>query len=287
MKIWIHGLEGDMDKINGLNHYIGMATIHEENFPEFAVLPYAFGLLIALTAALAWFKRRWLISVVLGYAAIFATTLFYRFWAWEYDYGHNLDPTAAIKIPGMSYQPPLFGWKGLLNFLAGSLPDYGAWASLAAVVLVLWIGIREKVWSKASLSGAATVLILSGTLASCTRKVEAIHYQVDQCEFCRMTISDERFGSAILTSKGRTLTFDSMECMVSHSACKEHGSTCFATNFTEPGVLKSVDELTILKGDQIQSPMGGGLVALSDAAMIASWADSLHAEVLTWNELIR
>jgi len=38
------------------------------------------------------------------------------FWRWEYDYGHDLDPNAAIIVPGMAYQPPLIGFKQLLNF---------------------------------------------------------------------------------------------------------------------------------------------------------------------------
>ena len=38
------------------------------------------------------------------------------FYLWEYEYGHNLDPTAPIQVPGMSYQPPLIGYKMLLNF---------------------------------------------------------------------------------------------------------------------------------------------------------------------------
>ena len=28
------------------------------------------------------------------------------FWRWEYNYGHELNPEAAIIVPGMSYQPP-------------------------------------------------------------------------------------------------------------------------------------------------------------------------------------
>jgi copper chaperone NosL len=49
------------------------------------------------------------------------------FWRWEYEYGHDLDPNAAINIPGMSYQPPLIGYKQLLNFGAYSIPDVGGW----------------------------------------------------------------------------------------------------------------------------------------------------------------
>jgi len=60
------------------------------------------------------------------------------FWRWEYDYGHNLDAaTAIIKIPGMSYQPPLIGTKQLLNFQAVSLPAAGGILAGIAFVLAL------------------------------------------------------------------------------------------------------------------------------------------------------
>ncbi len=65
------------------------------------------------------------------------------FYLWEYDYGHNLDPTAAIKIPGMSYQPPLIGSKPLLNFNASSWPGPGGWAAAFACAVGLFVSVKE------------------------------------------------------------------------------------------------------------------------------------------------
>lgn len=59
----------------------------------------------------------------------------YDFYMWEYDYGHNLNPHAAIKIPGMAYQPPLLGSKMLLNFNAISMPHIGSWILVTVVIL--------------------------------------------------------------------------------------------------------------------------------------------------------
>ncbi|MDH5609508.1 MAG: hypothetical protein OEY56_08510, partial [Cyclobacteriaceae bacterium] len=58
--------------------------------------------------------------------AILGALGIYDFYLWEYDYGHNLASDAAIKIEGMTYQPPLFGTKALLNFIAHSYPHTGA-----------------------------------------------------------------------------------------------------------------------------------------------------------------
>ena len=74
------------------------------------------------------------------------------FWKWEYSYGHDLDfATAIIKVPGMSYQPPLIGSKQLLNFTASSWPAGGGvlaglslGLAVAAVVLMRRAGRRAQ-----------------------------------------------------------------------------------------------------------------------------------------------
>ena len=48
MKIWIDKLSGDIDIINGLNHYIGMKHIKAEMFPEFSYMKYILGALIGI-----------------------------------------------------------------------------------------------------------------------------------------------------------------------------------------------------------------------------------------------
>jgi hypothetical protein len=58
------------------------------------------------------------------------------FWKWEYTYGHDLDfAHAIIKVPGMTYQPPLIGSKQLLNFTATSWPASGTFVLALAFVL--------------------------------------------------------------------------------------------------------------------------------------------------------
>lgn len=127
MKIWLSKLSGQVEIINGLNHYIGMAHIKEEMFPEFGILPYcvAFLILAGITAALSARKKGVLAYFLLLVAA--AAVALYDFWKWGYEYGHNLSDDAPIKVPGMAYQPPLLGYKELLNFGAYSIPDIGGW----------------------------------------------------------------------------------------------------------------------------------------------------------------
>ena len=130
-------LAGDVEIINGLNHYIGMQTLHAENFVEFKVLPYIIAFFALLTLIVAFVGNRKFLYLLLTLFIIFGIVAMYDFWKWEYDYGHNLDPTAAIKVPGMAYQPPLIGFKQLLNFGAYSFPDIGGWLFIGAGALML------------------------------------------------------------------------------------------------------------------------------------------------------
>lgn len=142
--IWVDKMSGDLQSINGLNHYIGMKAIEPESIPELRFMPWALGVLVATgLAAAAWGRRKgltaWVALLVLGALAGLAD-----FWKWGYDYGHNLDPTAAIRIPGMSYQPPVLGSKELLNFHATSLPATGGWVAFAVVLVGVALIVRER-----------------------------------------------------------------------------------------------------------------------------------------------
>lgn len=148
MQIWLYKITGDVNKINGLNHYIGMKLIHENEFPEFKIMPWVLGLLIAFGMLVAILRKRsllwaWLISLLVA-----GGVAFYDFYKWLYDYGHNLDPHAAIKVPGMSYQPPLFGYKQLLNFVAGSFPDIGGYLVVVAAMGIIGVVAYEQFFKK-------------------------------------------------------------------------------------------------------------------------------------------
>ena len=127
--IWIDQITGknphDLQNINGLNHYIGMKEIHPESIPELKIMPFIIGFLIVFGLVAAYLKKIPLLYVWLILFVVICIVGLVDFYLWEYDYGHNLNPMAAIKIPGMSYQPPLIGTKQLLNMRTTSLPASG------------------------------------------------------------------------------------------------------------------------------------------------------------------
>lgn len=130
MYIWINKITGEtpgtLQNINILNHYVGMKFIVPDSIPELKYFQYIIGAMGFLALVIAFVNKKplylaWgILFIILGAAGIF------DFYLWEYDYGHNLSPTAPIKVPGMVYQPPLFGKKMLLNFTAYSYPGWGS-----------------------------------------------------------------------------------------------------------------------------------------------------------------
>jgi hypothetical protein len=158
----------DLANINELNHYIGMKTIVPEAIPELKIMPWVLAGLVAGALVVAAAGRRWLLKGwLLTFAALGAVGL-YDFWRWEYDYGHNLDPHAAISIPGMSYQPPLVGAKMLLNFNASSWPAAGGLllgvAFLLGVIALLF-STRWTIKPFARRAAAPVVPAKAGTVA--------------------------------------------------------------------------------------------------------------------------
>ena len=137
LKMYPYKLAGNVDIINGLNHYIGMKTLHTKDFIEFTILPYIVGFFALLCFIVALLKKKkWLMGLFTLFV-IFGIVAMVDFWRWEYAYGHELNPEAPIQVPGMAYQPPLIGYKQLLNFGAYSVPDIGGLLFILVGLLLL------------------------------------------------------------------------------------------------------------------------------------------------------
>ena len=141
MYIWINKLGGEtpsvIQNINILNHYIGMKYIEPDAIPELKYFPYIVMAMATLgLVATAINKRQLYLIWALLFIALAILGL-YDFYLWEYDYGHDLSPTAPIKIPGASFQPPLFGTKEIINFTAKSFPHTSGYFAGLSILLAL------------------------------------------------------------------------------------------------------------------------------------------------------
>ena len=142
LNIYSYQLEGgktpnrdDLREINSLNHYIGMRPLLESDFSEFSWIPFVIGAIMLLCLrAIVMGKMSHIVDVfvLFSYFGLFSLWSFYHR---LYTYAHNLDPTAAIKVP--PFTPPLFGSKVIANFTIFSYPDIGSYALGGFALLVL------------------------------------------------------------------------------------------------------------------------------------------------------
>lgn len=148
MQIWSSKFTGDVQTINILNHYIGMHAIQESSFPEMQYFKIIFGILIGLGLITALLNKRFLVYLWTSSMLGFAFWGLYDFWKWEFEFGHNLNPDAAIKMEDMVYQPPLIGTKEFLNIQATSWPELAGIAFTIAVLLSVVVSVVSFLESK-------------------------------------------------------------------------------------------------------------------------------------------
>jgi copper chaperone NosL len=287
LQIYASKLGGDVAIVNGLNHYIGMRTLHEADFPEFTYLPWILGFFAALCLAVAVSGSRKMLFTLLGLYLLFAVLAMVDFWRWEYNYGHNLDPTAPIQVPGMSYQPPLIGYKQLLNFGAYSIPDIGGWLMAGAgaiIALLAFLALRNR-----RIGTTATLVSSMLILSSCAAGPVPIKLNVDNCHSCRMTIADARFGAEVLSRKGKTWKFDDTHCLQAFLKSGELAAgelkEIYFVRYDDGHELLPSQKALLLQSEAIHSPMGGNVAAFADKAGLDAAAAKFGGSEITWQAL--
>ncbi|MCK9404499.1 MAG: nitrous oxide reductase accessory protein NosL [Chitinophagaceae bacterium] len=292
--IYANKLGGNVDIINGLNHYIGMKTLHDKDFVEFTVLPgiiIFFSVAFVLTALVG---KRKIMNILFFLFISFGVIAMIDFWKWEYQYGHDLNPDAAIKIPGMAYQPPLIGFKQLLNFGAYSVPDIGGWIFIVAGAVLLLLVIVERknhirLHTIRKVANLLLVFVFIGLISSCSTGPDKIKFGKDNCYFCKMTISDNRFGAELVTKKGKVYKFDDGQCMLSFLSAQvltnNEISNIYFIDFNGEHSLINVQKAFLLKSELFKSPMGGNIAAFSVQDSMREKAIQYKAIAVSWDQL--
>ncbi|KPK14713.1 MAG: hypothetical protein AMJ62_11905 [Myxococcales bacterium SG8_38] len=140
----------DVQEINTLNHYIGMAPIDRAALTDLDWIPFLFVGMIILslrTAVIGKVSSMLDLLVLTSYAGAFG---FGRLYYKLYTFGHNLDPKAPVTIE--PFTPVMWGEKQIANFMTEAGPALGTWyvaafaTGLALLLLAhLLIGRRRYV----------------------------------------------------------------------------------------------------------------------------------------------
>lgn len=109
-------------------------------------------------------------------------------------------------------------------------------------------------------------------MTSCSKEVSTIEYGSDQCEHCKMSLTDKKYGALIFTKKGKNHKFDAAECMLDYvkegKINEKEIDKYFVINLTEPGVLTDAAEATYLISPELSSPMGENISSFKIKPML-------------------
>jgi len=291
MFIWTSRITGenphDLASLNGLNHYIGMKPIVPESIPELRFMPAILAVLVVLGLVAAARGRRPLLWAWTGLFAVTALAGLADFWRWGYDYGHDLDPTAAIKVPGMSYQPPLLGTKQLLNFQATSWPGLGGIALMVALGMAAGLCVVE--WRRGRRGGLAAASLAA--VAACGAPgPKPIGLGETPCEHCHMTISDPRFAAELVTTHRRIRLFDDAGCLAAYIADGTGDAqairSLWVSDYLHPGIMLEAEQAHFVRSDSLRTPMDTRVVAVGRRDAADSLAQSLGGAVIAWAEVV-
>lgn len=293
MFIYPNRLGGNIEIINGLNHYIGMKHLHTEDFFEFSILPIIIILFSTLFFLVAYIGKRWMVQALFILFILFGIIAMVDFWRWEYNYGHNLNPEAPIIVPGMAYQPPLIGFKQLLNFGAYSIPALGGWIFITVGLLLLLINIKEWLILKKMrkiLQQSVTVLvaIISIFFYSCNVKPIPLIVGNDICSYCKMPYSDIRYGAELITKRGKIYKFDDVHCMIAFfndHTNETKNAKVFFVNFENNADLIPLKNTFLIKSNQLHSPMNGNIAAFNTSTNALQKAEKYAGTIVEWNDL--
>ncbi len=111
----------------------------------------------------------------------------------------------------------------------------------------------------------ASVVILIAAFG-CKPKVKPIEYGKQACDYCRMSIVDERYAAQLVTSTGKAYSFDAIECMINYKYENSDGEWQMelVTDYNNPRKLIPAEGATIVRSKQLPSPMGMYLTAVAN-----------------------
>lgn len=113
VRTYVNRLEGDVQEIDGLNHYIGMRPLNEAAQLERSLSIFLISATALLVVAAIFIHSKWAALLALPavlYPFIFLADMYY----WLRNFGQNLDPTAALSNYIEPFVPTLLG-EGLIG----------------------------------------------------------------------------------------------------------------------------------------------------------------------------
>jgi copper chaperone NosL len=140
--------------------------------------------------------------------------------------------------------------------------------------------------------GAALVPSLASLEGCGDSGPRPIAYGRDECAWCRMTVSDARYGAVQRNAQGKQQVFDSIECLAESTLALDPGAQARAAEWSwvadslHPGTLVPAPVARYLRRDGPGSPMGKGFRAFASVADADREQRQYGGVTMSWDEAL-
>jgi len=131
-------------------------------------------------------------------------------------------------------------------------------------------------------------IVLLWSLVSCKVEPQKINYGHDHCTFCDMTVVDKTHASEYVTKKGKSFTFDAIECLtqkINEENNEESLAFILVSDYLNPGELIDASTASFLITEKIKSPMGANLSAFSSLEIATKKQQEFGGVIYNWQQL--
>lgn len=134
------------------------------------------------------------------------------------------------------------------------------------------------------------LFVLSLALAACKVEPKPIKFGHDNCAYCKMGISDPRFGAELLTKKGRNYKFDDLHCLKGFLDDKiipeDQVHSLWVIDFSQPEELIDAKVSLFIQNGELKSPMGSNIAAFKNKSDLDEYYSKNGGQTLTWRAFI-
>jgi copper chaperone NosL len=133
-----------------------------------------------------------------------------------------------------------------------------------------------------------SIIIVFVLFVSCSKEPQAIIYNEDNCSYCKMIISDQRYGAEVITTKGKNYKFDSIECMAAFVQSDENTveiHSLWVIDFNNPGIFVDAEKAFYLHSELLKSPMGLNFSSFSLLETARNVKNVYPGSLIQWTEV--
>ena len=122
---------------------------------------------------------------------------------------------------------------------------------------------------------------------SCSITSQEITYGKDACHFCKMNIVDQQHASEVVSKKGKIFKYDSIECLLQDEKNNqvEKVAMYLVMDYYKPNTFIDATKATFLISENIPSPMGAYLSAISSKERAVKLQSSEQGTLYSWEEI--